>query len=177
MGIFRFDFGFRICDFEFMKGGTSKTYPLLLLIFILTSLSAIWFDWYYRLLVIKLYILSTNGKIHFIGKNFLFFTNEYYLLSFGAFCTIISFRLLKSGAQKRLFKIILTVFSFFLATAIICYINSNVYVARCTACTDSVVKLIYGHVNYDAIFIESLGISLLTFFVLDIVIQNNRLEK
>lgn len=160
-----------------MKITATKRYLFILLIFVLASLSTAWFDWYYRLLVIKLYILSTSGKIHFVGKNFLFFANGYSMLSFGVFCSVISFKLLKSDIRKRLFKIILTVISFLLATAIICCINSNLYVMECTACNDGTRELIYGHVNYDAIFIGSLGISLLVFFVTDFITQNKHKEK
>jgi len=160
-----------------MKGTATKRYLLLLLIFIVASLSTAWFAWYYRLLVIKLHILSTSGRIHFVGKNFLFFANEYSMVSFGVFCSIISFRLLKSDARKRLLKIILTVISFFLSTVIICYIDSTKYVVKCAACINGVVKLNYGQINYDAIFIESLGLSLLFFFIVDISTRNKRLGK
>ena len=160
-----------------MKGTARKRYLLVLLIFILASLSVAWFAWYYRLLVIKLHILSTSGKIHFVGKNFLFFASEYSMLSFGVFCSAISFRLFISDTRKRLLKIILTVVSFFLATAIICYINSMGEVLECTACNDGIKKLNYGNVSYDTIFIGSLGVSLLVFIVSDLITQAKRNER
>jgi len=145
---------------------TRTNYILYPVIFISACLISACFDSYYRQLVIECYLLSTNGNIHFVGKYFLFFPSEYFIFCFGLYCTVLSFVLLKKTVRNKLIKLAIALFTFFLSIAAICYVYSNKYIMECTACDDGVRKLRYAEVPYDAIFIESLSLSLLIFLVI-----------
>ena len=156
---------------------TIRKYLLLPLIFIVAYLTTFWFDWQYKFLIIKYYKCFTDGKIHFNGKPFFFFPTGYFSLSFGLYCTALAFILLIKDTKKKLLKVVVTLITFFLSMAIISYINSNADLIECTACSNGERNLRYSEVPYDTIFIESLAISLLIFFLLDAVMKRNQLKK
>ena len=150
----------------------TKKYLLVLLIFILAAFSCLWFDQYYWQLVGKLYLLSTSNKIHFTGKPFHLFPNMYFLLSLSLFCSIITFLLINTSTKWWLLKIVITIVSFFIATAAISYIESNSYLIECTTCNDGTRKLSYGSIPYVKIFIESLTFSTMVFLVINRIFRS-----
>lgn len=149
-------------------GKKSKNFLTLLLIFAFTTLSAFYFEEYYRSFVRHFFKYFSNNNIQFVGKNFHLFASNYFVLSFGVFC-VIFIKLIKEKTLKSMFSNIFIAIILFVATTItLSYIFSLIKIAECTACDDGIRKLQYNEINYDSIFIISLVVSLVPLILLKI---------
>jgi hypothetical protein len=140
-----------------------KTILLLVGVFIATSVSAFFFDEYYRKCVRYFFKLFNGDNIIFVGKNFHLFPSNYFVFSFGLFSVLISIFIFRQTKQKMFFKILLTIFIFFLTTMTTSYLDSKSKIIECTACKDNKRTLNYNGINYDFHFICSLSFALLPF--------------
>lgn len=149
-------------------GKKSKNFLTLLLAFVLTVISAFYFEEYYRSFVRYFFKYFSDNNIQFVGKNFHLFASNYFVLSFGVFC-VIFITLIKEKTVKSIFKNIFFVIILFVTTTIILsYIYSVIKIAECTACDDGIRKLQYNEINYDSIFVTSLLVSLVPLILLKI---------
>ena len=132
-------------------------------IFILTTVSAFFFEDYYRQIVQYFYKLFNGDNIIFVGKNFHLFASNYFVFSFGLFSIFISMLIFRQTKQKMFFKVLVTITVFFLTTISTSYFDSKSKILECTACKDNKLKLSYNGINYDFHFIFSLTLALLPF--------------
>lgn len=149
-------------------GKKLKNILILLLVFAVAVLSAFYFEEYYRSFVRHFFKYFSDNKIQFVGKNFHLFASDYFVLSFGVFC-VIFIKLIKEETLKSMFWNVFIVIILFAATTItISYVFSVIKITECTACDDGIRKLQYNEINYDAIFITSLLVSLVPLILLKI---------
>ena len=146
---------------------TAKFYLLLIVVFIIASLLATYFEFGFRVLVIRLCTLLTNHKIHFSGKNFLFFPTLYFELFFSLFSTIIVFRLIKMNNPRWLFRIFMVVVLFGITITVSCWMYAETSIMECTACNNGERTILYRDVPYNTLFFISLIVPLLAFFISD----------
>ena len=134
------------------------------LIFLLATLSAFYFEEYYRTLIRLLYKYFTADSISFIGKNF-HFTSLYFLIAFGLFCLIMRYNQLGRNFSQVFLSILLVTVLFFLTTTVISYFSSQLKIIECTACNDGKRSLQFNGINYDLIFMSSLFIATLPILI------------
>lgn len=132
---------------------------LSLVVFILSAVSAFFFEDSFRRLIRYFYIFSTDGNISFVGKNFHLFASGTFVISFGLFCLLL-FNILD---RKKPFHILIVAALFVVSTFIISYTESKLRMMGCTACNDGKLRLHYNSIGYDLIFIAALAISLFPF--------------
>lgn len=134
------------------------------LIFLLATLSAFYFEEYYRILVRLLYKYFTADSISFVGKNF-HFTSMYFVLAFGLFCIIMgTIQFGRTSSQAILSMLLMTVL-FFITTMVISYFSSQLRIVECTACDDGKRSLQFNGINYNLIFMSSLFIGTLPILI------------
>jgi hypothetical protein len=151
----------------------AKLYFIITAVFVLTFLLATYFEFGFRVMVIRLCIISTNHKILFTGKNFLFFPTLYFELFFSIFSTIIVFRLLKANNPRWLFKIFMIAVLFVATLILSCFIYAEANIMECTACNDhQKLRIFYHEVPYNTLFLISLLIPLLVFIISDTTFRN-----
>jgi len=153
-----------------------RIYLLCFISFVAGCLLASYFDFYFRQIVIRLYLLSSNGKIRFVGKNFLFFSGIGLLVSFGVYCAVLVYRICKVGIRKVLVKIIVSIFTFFFSLVCACFYLGTAAVIECTACK-GIRKLRYEDLPYDTIFIACLAISLVVFVIMYWRKKSNQIKQ
>jgi len=144
-------------------------YFLLASVFIASFLLAVYFEFDFRVLVLRCCLLLTNHDIHFVGKNFLFFPTGDFQLYFSIFSTLIAFGLIKSKGQKWLLKIGMILILLFLTLVSSCWIYAAGKVAECTACQNGQRTIRYNEVPYNIIFLVSLLVPLMAFIIFDIL--------
>jgi len=130
------------------------------LIFLLATLSAFYFEAYYRSFIRFLYQYFTAGVISFVGKRLHFFSLKF-ALAFGVFSIFVATTLFERNTFQVLTKILFTIVLFFLATTMISYFSSQLRIVECTACDDGKVRLHFNGINYDLIFLTSLLVATL----------------
>jgi len=138
-----------------------KAILLLLLVFILTVITAFYFENSYRVLVRHCFKFFQGDNIKFIGKDFHLFASSCMLFSFGLFCVALTFLLYGQGTKSKIIHLGLTILLFFTTTFVTTYVDSTGYVVECTACQDGIRNLHYNEINYDFHFITSLVVGLL----------------
>jgi hypothetical protein len=138
---------------------------LLITVFILAAFSAIYYEHNYRLFVRKVFKFINGENILFFGKDFHLFPSLKFVLSFGIFCTIAFYIILKF-IKKKILLTAITIITFFAVTIISSTIDSKLKIIECTACQDGVRKLSSSGINYDFHFILSLIIALLPLLLL-----------
>jgi len=134
---------------------------LLLLLFILTIILAVYNENSYRILVRFLFNFFQGDNIKFVGKNFHLFASPYLVVAFGLFSVLLAILLYGQSRKLRFVYFGLTIVLFFFTTITTTYIESTGYVVECTACQDGVRNLHYNAINYDFHFITSLVVGLL----------------
>lgn len=152
---------------------------LLLLIFILASVSTFYFEMEVRWLIQELFMSSTNNAIFFYGKSFHFFPSAYFTFGFGLYAVVlISF--LKSFRFKGIVLFLAyTLLSFAAFFYLICYVVAFMKIVECTACSDGRRGLQYHEINYDGIFMSALTFSMIPLTIYFFVKKNgqNRLKR
>ncbi len=140
-----------------LKGGL-----ILLAIFIASIYCSFYFEALYRKIIRYLYVTLSNGDISFITpkKDFHFASGEF-VLSFGIFMIALCFLAYRQTAKQRFVNIALTLFLLVASTFIHSYFGSLFKIIECTACSDGERELHYNDINYDAIFISSLILSVI----------------
>lgn len=134
---------------------------MLLMVFFASITLAFYFEESYRSLVRMLFKWFTNNKIIFFGKNFHFFANARFVISFGIAVSFFTFLLKQRSFKKRAIEILKAVILFFLTTFIVCYVDSNLKIIECTACDAGTRRLNYNQINYDLFFVLSMVICVL----------------
>ncbi len=152
-----------------------RKYLLLPLIFILSVVLTFIFQAQYKYLVLRCYLAFTDGVIMLAGKTWFLFPGGSMMLSFGVFCTSISLILFKRKNGSAL-KIFTAIFAFFLATFIVCFIKSNNEVSGCTSFRNHRAIVFINDVPFDTIFVASLVVSFLVFWLADILISRRKQE-
>ena len=107
-----------------------KVIFLLLLIFILTVVSAFYFENSYRVLVRHFFNFFQGDNIKFVGKNFHLLASPYMLVSFGLFCVLLAVLLYRQSTRGRLIYLGLTILFFFITTFVTTYIYSTGYIVE-----------------------------------------------
>lgn len=139
-----------------------KIIVLLLLVFVLTSLLAIYYEDKYWALIRFFFKFFQADKIKFVGKYVYFFPHPYSYIAFGVFSVLFMMLLYRQNKKGRFIYLGLAIILFFFITTIVTtYIDSLGKVAECTACPDGVRSLHYNEVDYDFHFITSLVMGLL----------------
>lgn len=138
-----------------------KAILLLVAIFILTTISAYFFEEYYRQFIRDLFMFFNRDCEIFAGKNFHLFASELFIFSFGLFSVLISIFTFRQRKKNMLFKFLLTIALFFLTTITTSYFDSKAKVFECTNCNDNKRTLHLQGINYDLYFILSLTVALL----------------
>jgi hypothetical protein len=142
-----------------------KTILLLSGLFIISTISAFYFELNYRSFVRFFFKFFNGDKITFVGKNFHLFASWYFVIAFGLFCVIFIALIFQQNKSSRFIKIGLTILIFVATTMITSYIDSSSKIAECTVCSDGKRILNYNSINYDIHFILSLVISLLPLII------------
>lgn len=137
---------------------------LLVLLFVLTIITAFYYENSYRVLVRFFFKFFQGDKIKFVGKNFHLFASTYFLVAFGLFSVLLTMLLYGQSKKGRFLYLFVTVIVFFVTTIVTTYIDSLGKVVECTICQDGVRSLNYNAVNYDSHFITSLVFGLLPLF-------------
>ena len=140
---------------------TLKAILIIVCIFILTTVSAFFFEDYYRQYVRYFFKLFNEDHIIFVGKNFHLFASNYFVFSFGLFSVLITILIFRQTKKKLSLKLLLTAAVFFVATMATSYLDSKFKIMECTACKDNKRTLSYNGINYDFHFIFSLTLALL----------------
>lgn len=134
---------------------------LLLLIFILASVSTFYFEMEIRWLIQELFIQSTNNAIFFYGKSFHFFPTAFFTFGFGLYAVVVISLLKRFKFKGMILFLAYTLLSFAASFYTICYMTASMKIVGCTACSDGRRGLQYYDINYDGIFISALTFSLL----------------
>jgi hypothetical protein len=130
-------------------------------VFIISMVSAFFFEEYFRKLIRYFYTFSTDNNISFIGKNFHLFASNLFVTGFGLYCVLL-FNIVKK--RKAINALIIS--SLFTITSFtISFYDSKSKIIVCTACDNGKLKINYNGIDYDFIFITSLLISILPFLL------------
>lgn len=144
-------------------------------IFLAGCITTFFFEGEYRKLIRSFFKYFQGEHIDFWGKNFHLFGTWYFVLAFGAFCTLLAVFTCKITIRLRLLILAITVILFFLSSFITSYIDSTQTVAACTKCRNGVSLIHFNTINYDFHFIIALIIALLPglfFFLKNAAIRN-----
>lgn len=114
-----------------------------------------------RLLIQALFKSLTNNAIHFYGKDFHLFASPYYYLSFGLLLLVAWFSWNGFILKQKILYGLVTALIFFVSIIVISWLNSNAMIIECTACNDETRGIHYNDINYDAIIIGSLFLSMI----------------
>lgn len=114
-----------------------------------------------RLLIQALFKSLTNNVIHFYGKDFHLFASPYYYLSFGLLLLVAWFSWNGFILKQKILYGLVTALIFFVSIIVISWLNSNAMIIECTACNDGTRGIHYNDINYDAIIIGSLFLSMI----------------
>jgi len=136
----------------------------LISVFVISVVLAFYFEEFYRSTVRFFYKYLSDNKIQFVGKNFNFFINYYFLLSFGLYC-VLFVKSINKKSKEIFLRIFISVFLFLISTILISYIDSVLKIVECTACDDGIRKLNYNEINYNFNFIFSIIIALLPILI------------
>lgn len=148
-----------------------------IVVFILGIIISIIAESHFRHLIQHLYRVLTNDSIYFIGKDFRLFPSIFYCLGFGVWTFIVWQQLSRLSKEKGLLNglLILGMFSFTLI--ILCYLDSNLKIMKCTMCDDGRRGLRYSEVKYDFLIEISLLISLLPILVISFLRKKGKSKK
>ncbi|RWY57196.1 hypothetical protein [Mucilaginibacter gilvus] len=117
----------------------------------------------YVLLIRKLYVAFTDGKISFVVRKEFHFASYAFAGSFAVFCIWLSFWMIWKPSKRNLFYVIISVALFFVSTAVIACFNSNAELINCTMCQGGRKKLY--SLKCDSIFMASIAIAAIGFTV------------
>lgn len=101
-----------------------------------------------RSVVLDLFLLTTNNRVQFIGKNFYTFASPVYYASLGLIFSLLALDLFSKTITKIIIYGVLAFLIFIIMLIGICTIDANLKIIECTACDDGIRKLRYNEVNY-----------------------------
>ena len=112
-------------------------------------------DSHFRNLIHDLYLITTDNRIQFTGKNFHLFGDPFQFATFGLMFLIFTVAHLKSKIRKILQNAIILILIFGIALVVISGLNANMRIIECTACVDGIRRLSYNQIDYELILILS----------------------
>lgn len=151
-----------------------KIVLLFIVVFLVATFSAFFFEEYYRELVRCFFKFFSGEKITFIGKNFHLFASNMFVLSFGIFSVILLFHFYVQKI-RALRDLIIMILLFFATTIVASYIGGVTKILACAACGNGKLNLNYNGINYDLYFVVSQACAL--FPVITNLIRRNYKSK
>ncbi|TPE44171.1 hypothetical protein [Pontibacter mangrovi] len=132
-----------------------------ILIFLVGVATAVLLEQSLRVFIQDLYKSLSGQSIYFVGKDFNLFASPIYYCSFGILALVLWSATAKAEKKGSIALLLLTAVAFFTALIVICFIDSHLKLAQCTACFDGRRGLHYNDINYDFIQVLSILIALL----------------
>ena len=129
-------------------------------LFLLSSLAAVGFEEYYRILIRQIFNLVNDDRFIFFGKNFHLFPSYLFCFGFGLFVVFLTVLTYRQRKQTNIQKLLLTIMLFFVTTLITSLIDSKNKMRSCITCQEGQMKLSYNASDYDTHFIISLVVAL-----------------
>lgn len=116
---------------------------------------------FFREQIQQVFRWATFDRIDFIGKNFYFFADPFYYISFGITLTLFALANKRKSLNRIVKNAILLILVFAIFVFGISAINANAEIAACTACEDKIRVLHWNAVNYELILGGSALLSLM----------------
>ena len=118
-------------------------------------------DAYVREIIQEIFNWSTDNRIKFIGKGFVFYASDYYYLSICMWFFFIAFDNVKRKPSEIISNSLVALILFSAALVALSTIDASLKIAECTTCNDGILELQKNAINYDLIVIVSVLIAII----------------
>lgn len=139
----------------------TKKIILSLSAFFLGIVAAFLVERYLRISIQTIFVWSTSHKIHFVGKDFYFYLNELYYISFGVVFVILVLENYSIQFKQALLNISVTLLLFGLLLIAVSALDAHLKIAECTACKQGIRNLHWNDINYGIIISTCLLIAII----------------
>lgn len=155
---------------------TIKIIVFSILLFVISTYLAFYFEESYRKIIRQLFEISTQNNISFFHpRKYFRFASPVFLFSFSIFNLTSLYLFLKQTKKQYIINSIIGLIFFLVFTLGFCYLDSSMKIMECTACNNGKRILGYEDINYNLIFIISLFLTLLPSIITKI--RNSKNEK
>ncbi|MVO08226.1 hypothetical protein GOQ30_03485 [Flavobacterium sp. TP390] len=139
----------------------TKKIILSLSAFFLGIVAAFLVERYLRNSIQTIFVWSTAHKIHFVGKDFYFYLNELYYISFGIVFVVLVLENYQIKFNQALLNISVSLLLFGLLLTAVSALDAHLKIAACTACKHGIRNLHWNDINYGIIISTCLLIAII----------------